>query len=355
VEGQLARIIDRRDLDEWVGRLLKQQEVMAPVQGEGTDTLFAPVRTPTDVLWDFENPLLPPRHALLPQTDPIVRISRTGGHYDVQPAPDPPERVLLNVRSCDVVGLQYLRKVHEQDLPDDALIRRARSLTVVSHACDRPCREGFCICTESGPFLRSGYDVQLTDLGDKLLAEAGTPEGVTLLEQAADLFRPAPEAAVEARRERERATLERFGSETCHFGSAMRRISTRRVPDELWDSMSRWCLECGGCTFVCPTCYCFSVADRAEAENAWVRYRTWDSCQYEAFTLEASGHNPRALRRERMKRRFFHKVSAQYYVREDRVGCVGCGRCIRACMGTTDMPAVVRAIRKGVWEGGRAV
>jgi formate hydrogenlyase subunit 6/NADH:ubiquinone oxidoreductase subunit I len=76
----------------------------------------------------------------------------------------------------------------------------------------------------------------------------------------------------------------------------------------------------------------------------------WDSCQYAAFTLEASGHNPREHRKERMKRRFFHKVSAQYYNRDGTVGCVGCGRCIKTCLGTTHMPAVVAAIRKGKWH-----
>jgi sulfhydrogenase subunit beta (sulfur reductase) len=139
--------------------------------------------------------------------------------------------------------------------------------------------------------------------------------------------------------------------------------------------MAPWCLECGGCNLACPTCFCFSVKDRAlpgprtpgpsdggageregspgggEEESSWVRCRIWDSCQYEAFTLEASGHNPRARKTERMKRRFYHKVSAQYYQRDGVLGCVGCGRCVKVCMGTTDMPAVVEAIRKGVWKG----
>jgi ferredoxin len=51
-----------------------------------------------------------------------------------------------------------------------------------------------------------------------------------------------------------------------------------------------------------------------------------------------------------MKRRFFHKVSAQYYTRDGSVGCVGCGRCVQVCLGTTDMPAVVAAVRKGKWH-----
>jgi len=85
----------------------------------------------------------------------------------------------------------------------------------------------------------------------------------------------------------------------------------------------------------------------------WTRCRIWDSCQYSAFTLEASGHNPREAKEERMKRRFYHKVSAQYYVKDGLLGCVGCGRCVQVCLGTTHMPAVVEAVRKGRWDGGR--
>jgi ferredoxin len=121
------------------------------------------------------------------------------------------------------------------------------------------------------------------------------------------------------------------------------------VQDALWEKMSDSCLECGGCNMVCPTCYCFSVKDLGQ-DGSWIRCRMWDSCQYAAFTLEASGHNPRAHRKERMKRRFFHKVSAQYCQRDGTVGCVGCGRCIKVCLGATNMPAVVGAIRKGKWN-----
>ena len=164
------------------------------------------------------------------------------------------------------------------------------------------------------------------------------------------LFRPARPDEQRRRLELEEEAKRAFGAETCHFASAMRRVSTGRVPEELWGAMGDWCLECGGCNFVCPTCYCFSVKDMKQ-DGSWVRCRTWDSCQYRAFTLEASGHNPRERHADRIKRRFFHKVSAQYYVRDGTVGCVGCGRCVRVCLGTTDMPAVVEAIRKGAWNG----
>jgi ferredoxin len=44
----------------------------------------------------------------------------------------------------------------------------------------------------------------------------------------------------------------------------------------------------------------------------------------------AGGHNPRALKGQRLRNRFFCKF---YYVPEDYgvPGCVGCGRCIEVC------------------------
>jgi formate hydrogenlyase subunit 6/NADH:ubiquinone oxidoreductase subunit I len=340
-------------VNEWLRHILNQQQVIAPVRGAGGDEMFAPITSPDEVLWTFENPLGPPKQFLLPQTDPLARFRRASGHYEVEALPPPEPRVLFNVRSCDATGLAYLRQTYWRDLADDVVESRAASMTLVSLACHVPCSVGFCVCTDAGPFLRKDFDLQLTDLGSEFFIDIGTEKGRALTELAPRLFHPAQDAERERRDALAQEALGRFGTETCHFGAAMRRISTHRVAEELWEAMSPWCLDCGGCTHVCPTCYCFSVSDVQEAEGCSTRCRLWDSCQYQAFTLEASGHNPREKRQERIKRRFHHKVSAQYFRRDGRVGCVGCGRCVKACMGTTDMTTVVAAIRHGTWDGGR--
>lgn len=341
--------IEKPDIAKWLEKLLETAEVIAPVAGPCGDVGFSAVRSPPQVLWDFENPLHPPKQFVLPQTDPIVAIKRNGQHHKVEPIYDDPHRILFNVRSCDVEGIAFLTRMQEMEPADASYLRRAKSLTVISLTCNIPCPLGFCVCTDSGPFLRGGYDIQLTDLGGKFLAEVGTEKGEAAVSPAATLFRKPTEVEVSQRKTLETAARNRFGSETCHFASAMRRISTGRVQEALWEKISDWCMECGGCSLICPTCYCFSVKDRAR-NGDWIRCRIWDSCQYTAFTLEASGHNPHEQRKDRIKRRFFHKVSAQYYLRDGRVGCVGCGRCIKVCLGTANMPAVVTAIRKGKWH-----
>lgn len=372
-------VMSKSDVNSWVSAVQKEAWVIAPVKTPWGDESFRAISSPGEVLWDFMNPLDPPKRFVLPQTDPLAEIRREGGSVTVEAVSDPEPRVFLNLRSCDLKGLLYLRHVHAVDLPDLQTLQRFDRLTLVNLTCAVPCPLGFCMCCGAGPFLQEGFDLQLTDLGDAFLAEVGSHKGKRLVELAGDLFRTATLGEVALRADLEANALRSFGHETCHFGSAMRRISTRRVPESLWEAMEPWCLECGACTLACPTCYCFGIRDRSEwdgdgrdrqtggrpptrgdgepAENGeastGTRCRSWDSCQYAAFTREASGHNPREEKRERMKRRFHHKVSAQYHQKDGLLGCVGCGRCIQVCMGTTDMPSVVTAIRKGEWEGGR--
>jgi sulfhydrogenase subunit beta (sulfur reductase) len=344
-----ARTISKNNVDSWVAELLEQAAVTAPTRGHGTDVVLSEITKPADVVWDFYNTLDSPKSMVLPQTDPVVRISKSARGYETVPVYDEQPRILLNVRSCDATAISYLTKVHGHDLVDDNYFRRLESLTVISLACTTPCPEGFCVCMNAGPFAQAGADLQLTDLGESLLAQPFTAKGQALLKQARSRFDPASAADLEQQRRLEDNAKDSFGEVTCHFASAMRKVSQRKVKDELWAILGDWCLECGGCTLACPTCYCFSVKDKKE-DSDWLRCRIWDSCQYAAFTVEASGHNPRAQRKDRMKRRFFHKVSAQYYLRDGMVGCVGCGRCIKVCLGLTDLPAVVRAIRRGSWD-----
>jgi sulfhydrogenase subunit beta (sulfur reductase) len=342
--------INKGRVGEWVAQLIKQASVIAPTTVQNGEAIFSRVSSAEEVAWKFINPLSPAKQFILPQTEPIVAISRRADGYAVEPIYDERPRIIFNLRNCDVRGIAFLTKMHASDLPEDNFLRRISHTILISLSCNQPCPKGFCICFDAGPFLHRDYDIQLTDLGDSLLAEPGTQSGTELLAQARALFRPATEQEVAQRQSLEAKAKTLFGEQTAHFGSAMRRISTGRVEDALWDQISDWCLECGGCNLICPTCYCFSVKDRAE-NGGWIRCKTWDSCQYAAFTTEATGHNPRAEHKERVKRRFFHKVSAQYYKRDGIPGCVGCGRCITVCMGTTHMPAVVAAVRRGVWHG----
>ena len=348
--GGGALVIRKADLATWVDALIGRGEVIGPTMGPLGDVLLATIGRSRELLWEFANSLQPPKQFFLPQTEPLVQIRSERGRAYPEPATDARPQVLFNVRSCDVKALASLRRMHAQPPADTAYLRRDEHTTLVCLTCLQPCPLGFCVCSDAGPFLREHFDLQLTAMDDAMFVEVGSAKGQALLEGSEALFRTATADEASRRVALEAEARLRFGPVTCHFGSAMRRVSTRRVAQALWDAIGDWCLECGGCNFICPTCYCFSVRDRP-VDGSWLRCRVWDSCQYAAFTLEASGHNPRHRQGDRVRRRFFHKVSAQYFQREADVGCEGCGRCITVCLGTADMPSVVEALRKGEWHG----
>lgn len=184
----------------------------------------------------------------------------------------------------------------------------------------------------------------MTDLGDFYLFETATPRGEAAAQRAVSLLAPAPVAdrtKAEALRE---ATLAKF-KVSSHMATGVRKTSSRKVAEEIWRQLAARCIECGGCSIVCPMCTCFDVADLQESPTTGRRERTRDCCQYSGYSREASGYNPRADKVTRFKRRFGHKLGYFTLLAEGMHGCVGCGRCVTACFGGVDMPAVVNALR----------
>jgi ferredoxin len=110
----------------------------------------------------------------------------------------------------------------------------------------------------------------------------------------------------------------------------------------MWDGLSRPCLSCGTCTFLCPTCYCFEMGPELRGENG-TEMRYWDSCMFSEYTRMAGGHNPRPSTKERLRNRYLHKLL--YFA--ERYGenlCVGCGRCIEKCPVSLDISKVIEMI-----------
>lgn len=338
---------------EWLAALQAQAEVIAPVRLHGDDVAFERIATPDEATLDYANTQDPPKRFLFPQVEPMLRYRRNGG-YEVAPLYDQEKRVLFGMRCCDVSAVRFLDlTLAAQDLPDTYYATRRANTALVALACHQPRGECFCVCSNTGPFLPAGggYDVQLTDLDDYYLAEVDTPRGEELVQAAAGLFAPASDDDLARRRYLEVEADKQFPSEPrLYFAASSRKVSLDSVDDELWRQMGEWCVSCGGCTHVCPTCYCFNVTD-AQVNGDGVRSRRWDSCQYAGLTREASGHNPRPERLHRVKRRLFHKISYQYVARDGMQGCVGCGRCTRVCPGIRlGLPEIGEGIRRAQWK-----
>ncbi len=347
-----ARIIARDDVIR-ITDLLRARgyEVLALFRDRGADEFFDVVTDAnrSAIRWHALNSLNPPKRFLLPHLEPLMKIHRRNGGVQIEPAYDERKRAIFGIRSCDVAGIAHLDRFFlGGEYPDIYYEKRRRSLFVVNFVCTDPeldiGENCFCLCADTGPAARAHFDLQLMDLGDEYMAGAGSAAGEELFGDA--IFRRGTPAHVERRRAILAEARRHFRASTSWFSAAVRYISEGKTREETWEAIGNRCMECGGCTYVCPTCTCFTMSDRPVGPHEVERARIWDSCALSGFTRMAGGFNPRRAVHDRRNRRFFRKLDHYFVQRELSVACVGCGRCATVCHGDIGMPSVVELIRR---------
>lgn len=351
-----ARIIAQSDLLKLVDLLCRDREVIAPFYDRGRDTYFDTV---TDENRDriqihIPNPYHPPKRFVLPQIERIMRIRRANGSFAVEPSYWEQKRAIFGIRSCDVAGIYHLDRFFlGREFRDIYYEKRRQNLFLVNVVCTDPVRdindECYCLCSDTGPAARDHFDLQLMDLGEgEFMAVAGSPAGEALF--AEPIFKHGNQAHIDRRRAILAEVRKRFKVTTGWFSATVRYVSQGKILEKTWEEIGQRCLECGGCTYVCPACTCFTVSDRQMENGEVERVRLWDACALGGFTRMAGGHNPRKAVHDRRNRRFFRKLAHYFIQRELAVACVGCGRCAAVCHGDIGMPSVVEMIRRATAE-----
>lgn len=355
-----ARLLKHSDVLSVVDLLrAKGYEVVAPFcHGEGCqrDASFDVV---TDENRDaiqihIPNPFYPPKRYVLPHIERLFRVETKQGSFEIQPTYEHAKRALFGIRSCDVAGIWHLDRFYlGREYRDPYYEQRRRNLLLVNVVCSDPdvdvSDECFCVCADTGPAARDHFDLQLMDLHDgEFMAVAGTASGEALFQSP--IFRKATVAHVEKRRRILGEVRKRFKTTTSWFPATVRYVSQGKILDKTWEEIGNRCLECGGCTYVCPACTCFTVTDRKVGPNEIERVRIWDACALGGFTRMAGGHNPRRAVHDRRNRRFFRKLAHYFIQRELSMACLGCGRCAAVCHGDVGMPSVVEMIRRATAE-----
>jgi ferredoxin len=180
------------------------------------------------------------------------------------------------------------------------------------------------------------------DAGDYYYAKVNTSKGEKVLKDSGW-----PEEAETADTDLEIENLKQTAETKIIARMSTDRLKEKNVTDlfnaPFWEDFAFACINCGTCTYVCPTCWCFDVQDEVRGTDG-VRMRNWDSCMYPLFTFHGSGHNPRDTKTKRLRQRFMHKL--KYYVDKynDGIQCVGCGRCINLCPVNIDVRKICEAM-----------
>jgi ferredoxin len=339
------KFLAKDQLAAFVAKLRDGRSLYAPAR-QGERTLWAPVDDPENILWDFTNTDLSPKDFFFPQTECMMHFKNDPADPQgmiMQPEPELAEqRALLGIRPCDAKAFAVLDQIFVQDdMTNDVYWRDKRDKTLlIGLACNHPCPTCFCTSVNCGPHHEQGLDMLLVDLGEGMLVK-------TLSDRAAGLADDLPEASAEQTQKAQE--LKAQAEAAIAGGVSMDNILAREVLElfelPVWDRVHESCINCGTCTFCCPTCHCFDIQDETQGDYGR-RVRNWDWCMSWLFTQHGSGHNPRPTKKERVRQRFMHKFKYIPAKRGGEIGCVGCGRCIQLCPVNIDVREVVNAMNQ---------
>jgi len=333
------KTVEKNKIHILIKELSKEHEVFAPVRKKNRVS-FERVSSGDEICLEFQNTKKSPKEILLPQTEILFtfRTGKKGVEIDESPATRK-KMVLLGVRPCDARSFVLIDKFFSSGENKDLYYLQKRENTAtIGLACDHPLGTCFCMSMGGNPFGKEGMDLLLLDLDDKYLIEAVTEKGKKLIENLPWLREAEKEDVEKTKRLSEDA--EKAMKSKVPVDGLCKKLDGM-FDDPLWEQMRKKCVNCGVCSYLCPTCCCFDILDEETDEGK--RLRIWDSCQFPFFTVQGSGYNPRASGKEMVRQRIMHKFN--YYVKNFGESlCVGCGRCVRECPVNIDIREVIEEI-----------
>lgn len=299
-------------------------EVRLPIQlSDGTRTLG----TLDDGPIALHGGALPgkPTAAFFPQHETIFTTEADSALE--QPAAGRP-LLVAGFTARDLACLRFIDRFFAEGWCDDRYFRLRQGAVIVGLS-------GF--CGPNGallPLAGGGCDLELAWDGGQWLVIAYSETGIAIAEKISD---DAPQELLERLKEASAALPDEHGSLIRRASELLR---AERVPDNFWTEIGDRCIACSGCNLACPTCTCFGVQDWCYSQKV-ERSRMWDSCQFDGFMREASGHNPLGTEALRTRRRVHHKLAADPE-RWGEISCFLCGRCDAVCPTGIGIVAVAR-------------
>ena len=330
--------LSKPDFKKFVDGLLSSGRMVMGVQAKGERFAFDVLKSAGDLRLDYDVTLLPPKKFLLPQVETLLTYTlpdRYKSQYEDG------QMILLGVHPYDMVAINQMDILFSQDEYDTHYMRRRNNMTII--ACDvaTPSKNVFA-ASMGAETVHEGYDILLTDIGSAYVVEAATDKGRSLVKGAAGLAEASArdQAARKAVWDKNKVELNKHPLK-CK-PSDIPGLLEKAYNHPVWEEKARTCFSCGSCNTTCPTCYCFDVQDDVSWDRTTGRrYRAWDGCLLENFATVAGNHNFRKVRADRFRHRLYRKGKYVPAKIGGRIACVGCGRCVGACIPDIANPVAI--------------
>ena len=327
------RIISKEDFTIFVNSLINDSSLnIIGVKAKGNKFAFGSLDSANELRLDYDVTLLPPKKYFFPQRETLFTYDLANGFSAQGQTSEAMPTVLIGVHPYDIVALLHMDEIFAETKSDPYYFEKRKASIIIGvniQKMSKWCFAPFMGCAT----VDYGYDLMLTDLGNRYAINIGSQKGEELLEKYAQNVTNALARDIQLVGQKKREIMN-MSQQTFDFPTELipELLSKSYEKSAFWETHSEKCLACGSCVLVCPTCYCFDVKDDPDLSLArGERIRTWDGCLLEDFAKIASGENFRPTKPTRYRHRYFKK-GKYLYDRFGFISCVGCGRCASNCL-----------------------
>jgi formate hydrogenlyase subunit 6/NADH:ubiquinone oxidoreductase subunit I len=289
---------------------------------------------------------------LFPARERVAVYPGAPSEPDTGLSEDAPQ-ILLGVRACDLLAVEILDRVlREGDFTDPFYAERRDRTVLISCDCVAPAPSCFCNLVGGKPYPDGAYDLNLSPIQGGYVVAIGSQTGKELLLERAHSFKEASADQLQQRDRVRAACWDRLEQQNAPYKpkKPLDQALVEKDVSDKWLKLSAACVECGGCSYVCPTCHCFLLYDQVlqGKSGSNERFKAWDSCLFGSFAKMAGlASAGKPTPRPELPRRFENRVRHKFEWFKDtvgRIGCVGCGRCEEVCLGGRDIREVIKEI-----------
>lgn len=341
----LFKTLAKKDFKTLVESILAVNEVIGPKQvatrKDGKPIhQFLPVKNFEDIDLDYQNTEHSAKTYFLPYKETLSSFEFKDNdweqkiNYRIRP------RAIVGLHPCDINALLKLDKVFVKDAFPSPYYLSRRKNTLIIGIDHMPCET--CFCQSMGAdTVTHGFDLFLTDLGEKYFVAINSDKGYSLLQKVdSQTVTDADTKAYVAVRNR---IADAFKTKV--KAKNLPNLLDLEFESEVWKNWGAKCLSCGSCAMACPTCYCYGVNERISMDfKEGAKIKQLHSCNLVDFALVAGGHNFRPSRESRLKYRYYHQHRGFVEAYEEPK-CVGCNRCGRVCLAGINPPDVIRDLQ----------
>lgn len=255
---------------------------------------------------------------------------------------------IIGVRGCDTEALDVLDSVFTKgDFSDPFYSAAHENALIIGADCTDCGKTCFCTMVKGQPYPVRSFDINLSMVNDGYVVEVGSPKGEKLVKKYPLLFLESTTISIDEKENNRKTMIDRLEDNNKDYRLKLEISTThkRNIENKIWRQLTKDCVECSACNFICPTCTCFLLLDQNGKKNGNERYKIWDACLKSGYQKVAGGANPRGRLFERLQNRYHCKFDYSFD-RLNRYTCVGCGRCIDGCAGNIDMRKIFVELEK---------